>query len=123
MATANRNNQQSFDRILAEAEQMARVWEANPDFSMGEMKLTDLRAQIQELRDKRTAVNDTNTLRTRLVNEADDKASGLSKLSARIRSGFKAQYGPNSSQYEQAQGTRESERDPRTSGGSKQSAT
>ncbi len=113
----------SYDRILAEAEQMARVWEANPDFSMGEMKLTELKAQIQELRDKRTAVNDTNTLRTRLVNEADDKASGLSKLSARIRSGFKAQYGPNSSQYEQAQGTRESERQPRSSGGSKQSAT
>jgi hypothetical protein len=114
----------SYDKVLAEAEQMVRVWEANPDFSMGELTLAQLRAQIQELRDKRAAVEETKTLRTRLVNEADDGATALTKLSARIRSGIKAQYGPNSSQYEQAQGTRESERKTRTSGGSsKQSAS
>jgi hypothetical protein len=113
----------SYDGILAEADQIARVWDANPTFSMGEMTLADFRAMIQSLRDKRTTVNDTRTLLTRLVNEADDRATGLSRMSARVRGGLKATYGPNSSQYEQAQGTRESERKPRKRGGTTESSS
>jgi hypothetical protein len=111
----------SFDKILAEAETIARIWEANPNFSMGDIKLADFKASIQSLRDKRQSVNETRTLLTRLVNEASDEATAVKKFSARVRGGYKATYGPNSSQYEQAGGTRETERKPRKSGGKKAS--
>ena len=51
---------------------------------------------------------------TRLVNERDSEAEALNELNTRARSGFRAVYGPDSSQYEQAGGTRKSERKPAT---------
>lgn len=102
----------SYDKILAEAEQVARVWEANPTFTMGDLTLADLRSMIKELRDKRTEVNENKTAQTRLVNEANDMGKALRSLTARIRGGYKATFGPNSSQYDQAGGTRETERKP-----------
>ena len=66
-----------------------------------------------------TAVNDHRTTLTRLihmcwrtvpVNQRDDQAYNLNQLVTRARSGFRAVYGPDSSQYEQAGGTRSSER-------------
>jgi hypothetical protein len=113
----------SYDTILAEAEQVARVWEENPTFSMGELKLSDLKALIKNLRDKRTEIAETKMKQTRLTNEAADKGKELTHLSSRIRAGYKATFGPNSSQYEQAGGTRESEKKPRQSDDKKKTET
>jgi hypothetical protein len=113
----------SYDKILAEAEQIARVWEENPTFSMGDLKLSDLKTLIKELRDKRTEVAETKMKHTRLTNEAADRGAALARLSARIRSGYKATFGPDSSQYEQAGGTRESEKEPRKPGGGKKNSS
>ena len=45
-----------------------------------------------------------------LKNKRDALASELSELVTRTKSGFRAIYGPDSTQYEQAGGTRKSER-------------
>lgn len=105
----------SIDTILAEAEQIVRVWEANPDFSMGELTLVDLKALISQLRASRTTLEETRTLQTQLVNTVNDKGRDLRKITSRARSGFRATYGPDSSQYEQAGSKRESEKKPRKS--------
>jgi hypothetical protein len=105
----------SINNVIAEAEQIARVWEANETFSMGEVTLASLNAKIEELRAARQRVEDQRTLLTKLVNDQNDKATDVTGLVTRARSGFRATYGPNSSQYEQAGGTRQSEKKPRTS--------
>ena len=47
---------------------------------------------------------------TPLRNQRDDLALQLNEVCTRARSGMKGYFGPNSSQYEQAGGTRASER-------------
>lgn len=106
----------TVDAVLAEAEQIVRVWEENPDFSMGELKLVDLKAMIAELRTARATLDATRTTLTQQVNTVKDKSKVLRKTSSRARSGFRATYGPDSSQYEQSGGKRETERKPRGSG-------
>jgi hypothetical protein len=112
----------SYDKILADAERVARVWEANPTFSMGDLTLAEFKTMIQALRDKRTVV-DTRKMELRaLVNEAQASGKGLTQMSARVRGGFKATFGPDSSQYEQSGGTRESEeKTPKPRSGKKDS--
>jgi hypothetical protein len=47
---------------------------------------------------------------TALINEREAQASTVQELIVRARSGFKSVYGPDSTQYEQAGGTRKSDR-------------
>lgn len=113
----------SVDSVLAEGEQIVRVWEANPTFTLGEITLPMLKEMLNDLRDTRRQTDETRTLLTRLVNETKEKGRAITAVVTRALSGFRATFGPNSSQYEQAGGTRTSERKSRGSGGSKQSAT
>ena len=115
-------NGKGIEAVLAEAEQIVRVWEANADFKMGEVTLDTMKTSVSALRALRDKVEDRRTELTALLNQLHDDAKQLSKISTRARAGFRATYGPDSSQYEQAGGTRESERKRtgRKSGGTKQ---
>lgn len=110
-----------IEAVLAEAEQIVRVWEANADFKMGEVTLDILKTSVSALRALRDTVENRRTELTALVNQLHDNSNQLSRIAARARAGFLATYGPDSSQYEQAGGTRESERKRtgRKSGGTK----
>jgi hypothetical protein len=105
----------AIDGVLAEAEQIARIWTSNPDFAMSDVTLAQLQTKITDLRQKRT---DTETIRTQLtekINDANGQADALNRVVTRARTGFRAFYGPDSTQYEQAGGKRASERKPRSS--------
>lgn len=100
----------SLDSIIAEAEQIARVWTENPTFAIGEPTLAQFQTMITELRTRR---DETQTLRTQLtaaINDTNTRSEALNQIISRARSGFRAMYGPDSTQYEQAGGTRTSER-------------
>jgi hypothetical protein len=100
----------TVDKVLADAERILRVWTENPTFSLGELTQAKFQALLEELRDKR---NQTETLRTQLtalVNETNERGNALSDAVTRALSGVRAVFGPDSSQYEQAGGTRRSER-------------
>lgn len=105
----------SIDDVLAEADQIGRVWEANPDFTLGELTRANFQTQINEVREARTDVLNLRTQWTEKSNLVNARTDALSKLNARIRGGYKAVYGPDSTQYEQAGGTRASERRSRKS--------
>lgn len=99
-----------IDTVLAEAEQIARVWADNPNFVLGDLTLVQFQAMITDLRNLRST---TETLRTQLtaaINAANSKALAVTDAVTRARSGFRAFFGPDSTQYEQAGGTRRSER-------------
>jgi hypothetical protein len=99
-----------IDRILSNAEQIARVWEDNPPFSLGDLTLTQFEAMLTDLRSSHGKVEDLRTQLTAAINDSNSKAVNVNDAVTRARSGFRAMYGPDSTQYEQAGGTRRSDR-------------
>jgi hypothetical protein len=61
----------STDAILAEAEQIARVWAANPTFSLGDLTLAQFQAMITDLRTKRDQTQQLRTQLTALINDTN----------------------------------------------------
>ncbi len=100
----------AFNSIITDSEQIARVWTDNPTFSLGEVTLSDLQSKITGLREKRDQTETLRTQLTALTNELNEQTNELASIITRARSGFRAFYGPGSTQYEQAGGTRASER-------------
>src|SRR2546423_4491815 len=100
----------AFDSTIADAEQIARVWAENPTFTLGEITLLILQGKISSLRQKRDQVETLRTQLSALTNELQEQTVEMANVTTRARSGFRAVYGPDSSQYEQAGGTRTSER-------------
>ena len=96
----------SVDRVLADTAQIINAWEANPDYSLGNLTLADLKGKHAALLAAKSAVDTKNTELTALLNQRDQLAGEASGLASRLRSGFRAFYGPDSSQYKQAGGTR-----------------
>ena len=100
--------------ILDDAGKVLPVWKAHE----AEIKLKDAtRADTQTLLDDVTTLNDeAETLQRQLsdvINRRDDKAKILQGNITRARGGIRSYFGPDSSEYELAGGTRSSERKPR----------
>jgi hypothetical protein len=100
----------SFDSVIASGEQIARVWQENPTFTLGEVTLVSLQGKITALRQKHDQAETLRTQLTALKNELSELTAEMASINTRALSGYRATYGPNSSQYEQAGGTRSSER-------------
>jgi hypothetical protein len=67
-------------------------------------------AKVAALRDLRAPIETARTQLTHMANQSDDALTDINNVTTRARSGFRAMFGPDSSQYEQAGGTRASER-------------
>lgn len=98
------------DRILSAAEQIAHVWTENPTFAMSDLTLAQYQTMITNLRARRSQAEELRTQLTAVVNDTNSQAQAVSDVITRARSGFRAFFGPDSTQYEQAGGTRLSER-------------
>jgi len=100
-------------RVINEANRITQIWDENPGFQLGTITLADVYATIERL----TQLDDhIRNLRSDLVgeiNRRDDTARALNEIVVRARSGIRGHFGPDSSEYEQAGGTRASERKPR----------
>ena len=103
----------TFDGILFDAERLIRVWSENDDLALGELTLIAFQAQVANFKSTRASVEDLRTQLTRGINEVNDLAKAIQSVNTRALSGSRAQYGPNSSQYEQLGGVRASERKAR----------
>ncbi|MDQ1560623.1 MAG: hypothetical protein QOD32_3683 [Pyrinomonadaceae bacterium] len=99
-----------FDTVLTDGEQIVRVWTENPTFTLGDITLAKLQTRIKDLRAKRDEAETLRTQLTALSNDLNAQTGELAGIVTRARSGFRAVYGPDSTQYEQAGGTRASER-------------
>ena len=100
----------NVDKVAEDAAQILRVWEANPDFKMKEVALADFQTTCASMNNLIRNVVAKDQEATTLRNERDDLALKVNELCTRARSGMKGFFGPNSSQYEQAGGTRAIER-------------
>lgn len=100
----------SFDSIIAEAERLLRLWEDNPTLALGELTLAKFQAALADLRAKHGRVQELRDTLTVSTDEFNAAADLVRDLNTRFRGGVRAVYGPDSTQYELAGGTRTSER-------------
>jgi hypothetical protein len=100
----------SIENTLEDGERVVRAWKENPTLTLGELTLPSLEKMVGDLRTLRSQIEDTRAQLTRMTNEANEKAAAIANAATRVRSGFRAVYGPDSTQYELAGGTRLSER-------------
>jgi predicted nucleic acid-binding protein len=100
----------SIDTIISEAEQIERVWAANPTFTLGDLTLTQFQAMLASLRTRRDNLQEARAQLTAATNAAHDEGAALKAISTRARGGIRAFFGPNSTQYEQVGGTRSTDR-------------
>jgi hypothetical protein len=103
-------NKNTPEGVIADATNIIEVMNGNPDFKMKDVSAATMKADTTSAS---TAIQQINSLELQLTplrNTRDELIAKLSENCARARAGFKSFYGPNSSQYEQAGGTRKSER-------------
>ena len=100
------------NEVLKDAQKIVTVWTENPTFSMGEVTALSLKADMAELTADDEAVEGQRQKLTALLNKRDAQSAALNELVTRARSGIRSVFGPDSTQYEQAGGTRKSERKP-----------
>ena len=98
------------ETVLASSERVARMWTDNPTFTLGEITLQSLQAKVAALRQKRDQLEALRMQVTALTNELNEATNDLASINTRAKSGVRAVYGPNSTQYEQVGGVRQSER-------------
>lgn len=113
-------NRYTTESVLVDCERLARVWTDNPTFSLGEVTLAGFQSQITETRRKREQLEALRMQMTALSNDIDEKTNALAAIRTRGLSGLRAVFGPNSTQYEQGGGKRQSDirRTPRKGGDS-----
>ena len=104
----------TVDSVVADAERLAQVWGENTKFSLGDLTLDGLKAEITKLRNLKQSRDETRINLSKLIDDTNDQVKLLEDYTSRGRSGMKAIFGPDSAQYAQVGGTRKSERKPRT---------
>jgi hypothetical protein len=95
---------------LSDAARITEVWQSNPDFKLGNVTLQEYQAAMMGLQSLDSSVESKRVELTGLLDQRDDSARGVNDLNTRALSGFRAFYGPDSSQYAQVGGTRRSDR-------------
>ncbi|HWA87528.1 MAG TPA: hypothetical protein VG710_14965 [Opitutus sp.] len=98
--------------ILDSAEKIRITWAANPTFTLGDVTLQSFTDALNAVNQHETDIEAKRHELQGLLDNRDDKTRALQNLCTRALSGFRAVYGPDSPQYDQAGGTRSSERAP-----------
>ena len=96
--------------VIADSDNIVKVWTANPDFKMKDITLEAYRQDHTRLTEVLGLIDEQEATLVPLRNERDDLALKLNSNSTRARSGIKGYFGENSTEYEQAGGTRTAER-------------
>ena len=97
------------NKVLIDAQKIVDTWAANLTFKLGEVTQAGFTTSRTELETLDNLIETRRNELKGLINDRDDKTKELQALVTRARSGFRATYGPDSTQYDQAGGTRLSE--------------
>src|SRR5258706_3899206 len=106
-------NKMTLDSVLAEADRLTQVWSDNPKFSMGDLTLEKFKDETDKLRNLKQLRDEMRVKLSKLIDDTNDQSKSVDSLNKRGRSGMKAIFGPDSAQYAQVGGKRQSERKPR----------
>lgn len=100
------------EETLTEAAKIVAVWEANPGFAIGSVNLDSFKASMAALETASDTVENKRTELTGLMGNRDVQSLAMTDLVTRARSGVRAAFGADSTEYEQVGGTRRSKRKP-----------
>lgn len=104
----------SPDKVLADASGIEKVWKANTDMKLGKgsdtIALKDYSASIQAVNDFTDEIETLRHQLNGLLDQRDDAAALLNGYNTRALSAIRGIFGPDSAEYDQAGGTRSSER-------------
>ena len=101
--------------ILEKLQAAIAAWKSiDPNLKVGSLSLDDMQAILEQGKALRNQINSLEIQLTNLRNQRDEVYGTGWKQITRMRSGVKAIYGDDSSEYEMAGGTRLSERKPRS---------
>lgn len=101
---------EAVNTALVDAKKVSDVWDENPEFNMKDVTLVNFKAAMTAAQ---KADDEVETLRGQLgdlINARNARNDELGELTTRALSGIRGFFGPDSSQYERAGGTRTSER-------------
>ena len=104
----------SIPKILDSAGKIKATWLANSTFKLGDITLAGYTALVTKVTEAEAEIEAKRHELQGLLDGRDDDARELQAQTTRALSGFRAVYGPDSAQYDQAGGTRKSERAPQT---------
>ncbi|MGC4074778.1 MAG: hypothetical protein QM760_20200 [Nibricoccus sp.] len=113
----------TVNSVLRNAQKIAEVWNANATFTLNDItqkSFGDLQAEAAQLSE---TVESRRIELQGLINKRDDIVGELQLAITRARSGIRAFFGPDSSEYDQAGGKRQSERKSSARRGTSKSAT
>ncbi|MBI3416631.1 MAG: hypothetical protein HY043_15165 [Verrucomicrobia bacterium] len=104
----------SPDLALNDAAGIEKVWKANPTMTLGKddqkVTIADFQAVKQDLSDRNEAIEELRHQLNGLLDQRDDVALKLNGYNTRALSAIRGIFGPDSPEYDQAGGTRTSER-------------
>jgi hypothetical protein len=101
--------------ILKKLQTAISVWESiDPNLKIGNLSLNELRSALDRGKELKSKIDALEIELTDLRNKRDETFGAGWGYITRMRSGIKAIYGDDSSEYEMAGGTRRSERKPRS---------
>jgi hypothetical protein len=104
----------SADQALQDSAGIEKVWKANSTMTLGKdpekVALQDYQASIKAVEDLNRQIDDLRHQLSGLIDDRDDAALTLSGYNTRALSAIRGIFGPDSSEYDQAGGTRTSER-------------
>ena len=105
----------SAEVVLKDSEGIEKVWKANPTLKLGKdatdkVELADYLAAKKKVTDANDEIEGLRDKLTQALNLRDDSAGALNGLNTRALSAIRGIYGPDTTEYEQAGGTRTSER-------------
>ncbi len=99
------------DEILQQLDDVIGVWQENTDFGMGpEVTLEKMKSIRAELDTCIMGIQATNRTLTKQINDRDDCAKLSNQYAVRARKAIQGYFGPDSTQYAQVGGTRQSDR-------------
>ncbi len=101
----NINVQEVKDNVGA----ILKVWKANPDFKLKDLTVESLQQDADAFEAALNALQQKEDELTPLRNQRDDLGARINAACTRARTGIKGYFGDNSTEYEQAGGTRSSE--------------
>jgi hypothetical protein len=101
---------EAINTSLVDAKKVADVWTENPTFSMNDVTLVSYKAAMTAAQSADDAVETLRGQLGDLINARNARNDELDELTTRALSGIRGFFGPDSSQYEHAGGTRTSER-------------
>ena len=105
-------NRKNVDSVIAEADRLLQVWAENVKFAMGDVTLDGLKVEVDKLRNLRHSRDEVRVKLSKLINDTKDQMKVIDSYNTRGRGGMKATFGPDSAQYAQMGGTRQSDRRP-----------